>query len=547
MKNAFLKKILTPISYKNIPNVKEFYIPEVNENAEKSKENLEKEISVSGSINDNLNFIKTAFNFENNKDIIIREFKLQNKKDAFIAYLDGMVDRNIINNFILRPLMNDPSSLNTEDSIFERVIETNQAKKLTIQKDVIYGILTGDTAVYLDGKDYYVLCETKGFEKRAVDKPHNEAVIKGSQEAFSENLRTNITLIRKIIKNNNLTTEFLEIGDENRNLCAITYLKGIINPAIVDEVKRRINGIKTDFINGSGMLEQFIEDSPMSIIPTVLSTERPDVVASHIVEGKISIIAEGTPFAIIVPITISALLVSPEDSALRWQYGTLLRIIRIIALFLATLLPGIYIAITTYHQEMIPTELLLAIAIARENVPFPTIVEILLMEFSFELIREAGVRIPGMLGTTIGIIGVLVVGQASVQADLVSPVLIVIIATTGLANYTIPDFSFSTGIRIIRLFFIILGAFLGFYGISIGIVILLSFLVDMKSFGVPFLSISIPKTRKSFNKFIKYPIWKQELRPDEVNPLKLRRQPKVSRRWIQENPKSSYDRKDEDE
>jgi spore germination protein KA len=216
---------------------------------------------------------------------------------------------------------------------------------------------------------------TQRYEKRAVLKSHRLRELLKSTEAFNENWRTNITLVRRILKNKNLTTEFIEVGKRNKANCAILYLDGLVNPAIVKEVKRRIEGISTDLIMGDGFLEQFIEDTPWSIIPSILSTERPDRTVSHIVEGKVAIIVEGTPFALIAPVTIADLLHTSEDSTLRWQYGTLLRLIRIFAIFVATLLPGLYVALTTFHREMIPTDLLIAIAKARENVPFPTILK----------------------------------------------------------------------------------------------------------------------------------------------------------------------------
>lgn len=579
-----LKKLLSFITYKKTAKPKEFYIPEVGEansgqskkqdkdskekptpkaagNAEvkkpvplsdiKKKKEHKNDNVIPDDIESNLEYMKDKFNYPENKDIIIREFKVAKKYRAFIIFIDGMVDKSTINNFILRPLLKDsyPSdNLNCQlDYILENVIETNQAENVKRPDDVIYRVLIGDTALYVDGCNYYIVSETKGFDKRGVETPQTEGIVKGSQEAFNENLRTNITLLRRIIKNNNLTTEFVKIGEQNRILFSITYIKGLANPAIVDEVKRRLNGIKTDFIMCGGMLEQFIEDHPMSLVPTLLSTERPDRTASHISEGRVAIIAEGSPFAIIVPVTFETLLHSPEDTAIRWQYGTFIRFIRIVAILAATLLPGIYIAFTNYHQEMIPTELLIAIAKARENVPFPTITEILVMEVSFELIREAGVRVPGIIGNTIGIIGALIIGQAAVQANLVSPVLIIIIAVTGLGNFAIPDFSLAFGLRIIRLLFIFAGAFLGFYGILLMIVVLLVLLSDMKSFGVPYLSTMAPKTRRSFDSIIRFPVWKQEFRPDSINPLDVRRQPKISRQWTKEEPKSGYGKGDKDE
>jgi spore germination protein KA len=493
--------------------------------------------TISNNISLNIEYIKRKFNFPINKDIVIREFTIFSKYNAFIAYLDGMVDRVTINNSILRPLLKkenigDDSKKINLDYVLKNIIETNQTVKLSSPTMMISEILTGNTCLYIDGCDYYISSETKGFEKRSVGKPLIEGTVNGSQEAFNENLRTNITLLRKIIKNNNLTTEFVNIGERNNNQCAIVYLNGFTNPAIVEEVKRRITKIKTDYISGNGMLEQFIEENSWSILPTILSTERPDRTASHLMEGKVAIISEGTPFSLVVPITFFTLFHSPEDSSVRWQYGTLMRFIRVFAIFLATLLPGLYIALTNFHQEMIPTDLLLAIAKARENVPFPTILEVIFMEFAFELIHEAGIRIPGIIGNTIGIIGGLILGQAAVQANIVSPILIIIIAITGLGNFSIIDFSVTFGVRFLRLFFIFLGAFIGFYGITIGIVSVTVIMANMKSFGVDMLAPIAPIAKKSTDLFVKRPVWNQENRPDYVNAADSRRQPKISRKWI---------------
>lgn len=503
-------------------------------------------------IQSNIDYMYKKFNAPVNKDIIIRKFTIGNKYKAFLAFIDGMADKATINNFILRPLLMEINFNNMDeqcqlDYIFENVLEINQVTKVDIPEDVIYQILSGSTALFIDGCNYYVLCETKGFEKRAVEKPLSEGVVRGPQEAFNESLRTNITLVRRIIKNSNLTTEFIKTGKQNNNQCAIMHINGLTNPAIVKEVIRRISSLKADFIGGDGMLEQLIEDTPYSLIPSVLTTERPDRTASHIIEGKVAIFADNSPFVIIVPSTIYAQLQSPEDVGLKWQHATLLRLVRWLAMALGALLPGLYVSLTNYHREMIPTDLLVAIAQAKENVPFPTVVEILLMEMAFELIREAGIRIPGIIGNTLGIIGALILGQAAVDANIVSPILIIIIATTGLANFAVPNFSLAFGIRIIRFAFIFLGAFLGFYGIALGVVAAAVIISDMKSFGVPILGPVGPKAKRSFDIFIKWPIWKQELRQDVLNPLNVRRQPKISRGWIQQDPEDSYDREGEDD
>lgn len=584
-KKGFMRTLFSYITYKEKKPKKQFYIPEIDNEDTKSEEQknttmkregqknrgLKKPVPVSESgkenkpvyekaddekisvnIEENIKYIKLKFNSPVNKDIVIRELMVAKKYKAFIAYIDGMVDRITINNFILRALMVNDEKFHEDsddkcklDFILSNILQTNQAKKVESSDEFMYEILSGNTLLYVDGCDFYITNETKGYDKRGVEKPLIEGVVIGPQEAFNENLRTNITLIRKLIKNNNLTTEFVKVGNVNKQLCAIVSIKGITNPAIVEEVKRRLKNIKSDMVLGDGILEQFIEDNPYSIVPTILSTERPDRTASHIMEGKVAIFTEGAPFAKIVPVTLPSLMHSPEDSYMRWPYGSLIRIIRFLAVFIATLLPGIYVAITSFHQEMIPTELLIAIAKSKENVPFPTLVEVVLMELSFELIREAGIRIPGIIGNTLGIIGALILGQAAVQANIVSPVLIIVVSVTGLGNFAIPNYSLALSARLSRFCFIILGALLGFYGISIGIAFYIILITNIKSFGVPFFAPIAPKTKESTDLFFRKPVWQQMYRPDYVNALKQKRQAKISRQWMKEEPKYSYERDEE--
>ncbi len=587
-KKGFIKTLFSYITYKEKKPLKQFYIPEIdNEDtkaeeeekntsmkrkspknrrikrpvpvSESSKENnteYEKadDEKISVNIEENIKYLNHKFNSPVNKDIVIRELTVAKKYKAFIAYIDGMVDRITINNFILRALMVNDDKFDEDsddkcklDFILSNIVQTNQAKKVDSPDEFMYEILSGNTLLYVDGCDYYITNETKGYDKRGVEKPLIEGVVLGAQEAFNENLRTNVTLIRKLIKNNNLTTEFIKVGNVNKQLCAIISINGITNPAIVQEVKRRIKNIKTDMVLGDGILEQFIEDNPYSIVPTILSTERPDRAAAHILEGKVAILVEGAPFAKIVPITLPTLMHSPEDAYMRWPYGTLIRLIRFAAAFIATLLPGLYVAITNFHQEMIPTELLIAIAKAKENVPFPTIVEVVLMELAFELIREAGIRIPGIIGNTLGIIGALILGQAAVQANIVSPVLIIVVSVTGLGNFAIPNYSLALAARVTRFCFIILGALLGFYGISIGIALFAILVTNIKSFGVPFFAPIAPKTKESSDLFFRKPVWQQIYRPDYINALKQKRQAKISRQWTEEEPKYSYEREEDDD
>lgn len=487
----------------------------------------------------NVERIKKEFNYPENKDFIIREFKIKNKTDAAVIYVEGMADKEIINNFILRQLMkfnenNNKQGESPEDNsnnengftvqyIMDNLLAVNEAIIVKEFDRIIKEVLNGLTAVFVDGGEECIIIETRGYEKRNVDSPQSESVIRGPQEAFTENLRTNLTLIRKILRNKNLITEMLPLGKVDNRSCAVVYINGITNPKIVDEVKKRINNIDVDYLAGDGELCQFIEDHPYSLFPQILSTERPDRIGALLMEGNVVFITDGSPYASAVPITFNHLFHTSEDMSLRWQFGTFLRIIRLIATFLAVFLPGMYLSLVLYHQEMIPTELLFSIAAARENLPFPTILELILMEISFELIREASLRIPGAIGQTLGIIGAVVLGQAAVSAGIVSPVLIIIVAISGMGSFAIPNFSLAFGMRIIRFVFIFCAAIAGFYGMIAGLFITGGMICSMKSFGVPYLSPVAPKTQKGQDIIVRAPIWTQTARPDFLNPLRRNR------------------------
>lgn len=489
----------------------------------------------------NKKYVEEIYSLPKNKDIVLREFMINFNPPihAFAVFVDGLSDNSIINEFVLRPLMffHKNKEIGIPDLagfIKDNILPGNQVDVVENYKDIVEKINYGGTVVFIDGSPKALAIETKGWDRRSIGKPEAEQVIRGPHEAFNETLRSNTALIRKAVRNENLITEMFKIGKRNKTDAAIMYLEDLANPTLVQEVTRRIKSINTDYIGDTGVLEQFIEDHPFMIAPQILGTERPDRVASFLVEGKIAIIVDGTPNVLIVPTTFFSLLHSAEDYYLRMPYGNLVRLLRFAAIFISILTPGMYIAVTTFHQEMIPTDLILAIAASRQTVPFPTILEVFLMEFAFELIREAGVRIPGVIGNTLGIVGALILGQAAVQAGIVSPILIIVVAITGLASFAIPNYSMSFAFRGTRFIFTILAAIFGFFGISAGFYIFLSSLASMKSFGVPFLAPMGPKTRSEPDLFYRGPVWEMEERPDYLNTLDRRRQPKVSRKWTED-------------
>ncbi|OPX90457.1 MAG: Spore germination protein B1 [Pelotomaculum sp. PtaB.Bin104] len=498
-------------------------------------------LSVSASLAENRELINKLYGLPENKDIVIRDIVLGTSPviEGFIVFIDGLVDKSIQNLllqalmlFAVRPI--PPGKGQLAAYVKENMLPGNQVAVQSRFSDILKAINYGDTALFLEGCAEAVVMETKGWEHRGVDRPSIEQVVRGPQEAFSETLRSNTSLIRKIIKNENLTTEYLEVGARNRALVAIMYQRDIANPALVAEVKRRISSIKTDRIIGSGMLEEMIMDTPYNLTPTILATERPDRVASGIIDGRVAIIVDGSPFVLLVPATMYEMLHTGEELYSRWQLGTFIRFLRALAFMTSFLLPGFYLSVVLFHHEMIPTELLLAIAGNREKVPFPSLVEVLMMETAFELIREAGLRIPGAMGSTIGIVGALILGQAAVQANIVSPVLVILVAVTGLSGFAIPYYSLAFSLRIYRFFYIALGATLGFFGIAIGLFTQIIITANLKSFGVPYLAPIGPRTVPGADVVTRLPLFFHEKRPDYLNPQDITSQPDVSRGWLRQ-------------
>ena len=308
-------------------------------------------------------------------------------------------------------------------------------------------------------------------------------------------------------------------------------MKDIANSDLVAEVIYRLNNLKIDSLLSAGELEQLISDSNDLGLPKILSTERPDTASRHLLQGRVVVIVNGTPFALIAPATLVDFLSTPEDINLKPTFANFLKFIRFLAAAITLLLPGIYVAITSFHQEIFPTELLFSILSSRENVPFPVIVEILSMEIAFELIREASLRVPSPIGSTIGIVGALVIGEAAVSASIVSPTLIIIVAITAISSSAIPDFSFGFHLRLFRFLFILLGYMAGFLGISLGLFVYISMITNMKSFGLSTTIPFAPYVRSKASKYFLAPIWKRENRPAYLDPKISKTQDNVSMKW----------------
>ena len=488
-------------------------------------------------IEQNLSYVKKRFTYPINNDVVIREISMRRGRRAFIVFIDGMVSSELVDLAVIKPLLELPFFSGGEgagegEAIMERFVAHSQAFSTKSMDVVFEEINFGSCAVFAEGFESAFVVDGREWGHRSIDKPDNEQSIYGPQEAFAEMLRNNTALVRKIIKSEKLIAEGIKVGRKSKTRGVMLYISDIANPELVDEVRRRLNGINMDYVISVEEVAMMMEENTFSTMTHFLETERPDRVARALTEGRVAFILNGNPQVLVMPTNIFELTHSVSDDYLRVPYANMIRIIRMIAIFFSTLLPGLYLAITLFHQEIIPTYLLYSISASRENVPFPSVLELLLMDLSFEMIREAGLRMPGPIGSTLGIVGGLILGQAAVSAKIVSPIMIIVIAITGIGSFATADYSLSWSFRVLRLIFIVLGSVMGFYGIAIGIFVYGLSLAAQKSFGVPFLEPTFKlKNDNMANAVFVNPVWRRENRPDFLKTKNGREEPKISRSW----------------
>lgn len=482
-----------------------------------SKPQGEKEfIPVSPKLDENIQVLEEIF--KDCTDLVTREFRVgveQNHR-MYAAFIDGMADRNLIHEHILQPLMLDarmvlPDPGNVKRKLFELVSEGSMSVSDIKERDNldegVLAILSGDTLLLIDGMDKFLIISTRGWPLRGLAEPTGEMVIRGAREGFIETFRVNTVLLRRKIRNPKLKIKNMQLGDRSKTDIGITFMEDIVNVKVLEEVERRLETIDVDMILESGYVEQLIEDNWFSLFPQIQYTERPDVLAAAVLEGKVGIIVDNTPMALIVPATFNSLMQSPEDYFERWWIGNFIRWIRLAALFISFTLPGVYIAVASYHPGIIPTSLAIFLAGTRATVPFPVFVEATLMEVTFEMLREAGIRLPGQIGTTIGIVGSLIIGQAAVEAGLVSPIMVIVVALTAISSFAIPSYNLTISFRLLRFAAMVAASFLGLYGLALVVMATLVHLSALKSFGVPYLSpIVSPKVSDLKDSVVKAPL-----------------------------------------
>ncbi|NOU77246.1 spore germination protein [Paenibacillus sp. LMG 31458] len=441
-------------------------------------------------------------------DVIIRRMDIGIFPDTnaiALVYIEGLVKSEAVNDHIIKPLLTSQETefyWNQEICFHDLLRQALTISHLTATiegVDLLAALLDGNTAIMADGYNEALIAGTTGWDKRAIEEPQTQTVVRGPKESFTEDLRTNTSLLRRKIKSPDLRFISLRLGRYTQTEVVITYLDGIAEDQVVQEVKSRLDRIDVDSILESGYIEGFIEDRTYTPFPTIMNSERPDAVAAGLLEGQVAIIVDGTPFVLLAPVTFFRFLQSSEDYYQRFDIATFVRCIRYISFFVSMLLPSCYIAVTTFHQEMLPTTLLISLAAQREGVPFPAIVEALLMEITFEVLREAGIRMPRVIGSAISIVGALVLGQAAVQAGLVSAAMVIVVSFTAISNFVTPALNMGIAARLIRFILMLLAGTFGLFGIMAGCMAILIHLASLLSFGVPYLTpiapLALPKFR----------------------------------------------------
>lgn len=482
-----------------------------------------KEQDISTRYEENLEIFKSIFSIPKNTDVKIREFTIRSfNRRAFILFIGTMVNGNQIQNSILKPLIENDQPTGKIENIVSYPIELSRTKIGEITED----ITSGNTTLFVEGDHRCYVFATTEIKGRSIEKSDNEVIVRGAKEAFNEKLFDNVGLIRKKIKNENLIVEHLVVTQRSRNDVLLVYEKDLADDKLLQSIKKRIDSIDADSVIDLSILEQYLEERPRSLFPTILNTERPDRAVSFIEEGHVVLLMSNSPNCLVLPATFWSLFHSPEDHYLRTPYGNFIRLLRFTALFISMFASGIYIALTNYHVGMIPPDLLMAIAGTRERVPFPSIIEILMMELAFELIREAGLRVPSPIGPTIGIVGALILGQAAVQANIISPIVIIVIALSGLSSFIISDTSLNFAIRISRFLIIFSAGFMGIYGMGALITLGLYYLASIQSFGVPYFAPFAPHTTSSKDLLVRPVPMKLRFRPGYIKPKDMVKQGK---------------------
>lgn len=466
--------------------------------------------------------------------IVVRNFYIGNENpiDAALIYIDGLIKDERIEECVLKPLMQKIDENLCIDNICNYLIK----KYILIGNSWVDGqldniikmIKLGKTAILIDGVSDVILLNATGGEYRNITEPANETVIKGSKEGFIENINVNISLIRRMIKDSNMSCEKITVGRRSETEVTIIYINDIVDMNIVNEVRRRISDIDVDILTGCGKLMQYIEDYTYSIFPQSRLTEKPDSVSNSLMEGRIAILVSGTPVVAIVPCTFTEFFQTVEDYYERTIVSNFVRIIRFMAVFIVITFPSIYLTLVKFNVELIPIKFITPIIQSRIGIALTPFLEIFLMEIIVEFLREGGLRLPAKVGQTLSVVGGIIIGDTAVKSKIVSPSTLFIVGVTVISTFVIPNYDMSVAIRVMRFPMLILANFLGILGIGIGWFFIFVSLCSTDSFGVPYFSI---KQNDMKDLVLRAPIWKMNERPESIPNNNSTRQMDFRKKW----------------
>lgn len=473
----------------------------------------------------NSSLLEQLLHLPDNTDIVIRSFRSMGL-DCALYYVDGLTGTAWAADYILCPMMKCTELHQGEEAVraaARTLIATPEVKTETSVPKAIDALMHGMCMILLDGVSTVLLVDSRMYVKRSVSTPQTETVVIGPHEAFTEPLRDNLTLMHRILPTENLICKMLAVGRQVSTKVSLCYIEGICPQETVDEITRRLNACNLSDIQGSGILAQLMEDDPFAPLPQILSTERPDRAASFLLEGQAILLMDGSPRALAMPVSLWHLFHAPDDSYMRWQYGSFMRIIRIIGAALALFLPAVFVSIVTFHPIALPMSLLTNIIQSRSVISISLFTEAILMLTVFDLINEAGTRIPGLLGSSFGLVSALILGTAAVDAGMVSPLLLIVVALSGLGSYALPDYSLSFAFRMGQMLLLIAGGLMGLPGVCLVSVALLMRVAGMTSLGHAYLAPSTPKRTRNPDLVIRGPVYRQRLRGYLANPFRMMR------------------------
>lgn len=488
------------------------------QHTQSNKISEEKVIKLSENMTDNIITIKKVF--KDNDTLITRT--VENPFDPSVkfclVYMDGMINSLLMDQNVIHPLLHFKPAKRAGDFvdvIATQVTLANSVDKTRESEKIIQAIVYGDCVLLIDGYDEALILNTKGFSTRSINEPEGERVLKGPREGFTESLMINLSMLHRKMRTPDLKMKFKTFGTRTKTQACICYLDGLADKEILAELEKRLEKFSIDGTLDVNYIAEMIKDSPYSPVKTLNNTERPDVVAARLLEGRIALLLDGTPVALTLPMLFAENFQSDDDYYLNYYFSSIGRLLRILAFFISTSIPAIYVALVTFHQEMLPTPLLISISMSRQGVPFPTVVEAVLMIITFEVLRESGSRMPSMMGQALSIVGSLVIGQAAVQAKIVSAPIIIIVAAAGIAG--LMTVKLKGGIILLRFYFLICASVFGLYGYMLAVVSLLIHLYNLNSFGIPIMSNATANgLQDNKDLYIRAPWWAMKKRPKYI-------------------------------